>query len=413
MKRILLVFAFVLMGINAFCNEKKNHVIISFDLKSDVMMNNRRDYTIKQVKEVLPQILKTNGINSGYVSLQTFSASENAENLDDYIIELKAPFTEFSNISIVLDNLQSSDFSGIMPGEGYSLLTVARPYSLLKFKEQKNEILVDRTFLVLITDNKFNGNDNYKKELDDASPYGIKYNAAVKKNIMANMISVQQNYFYELIDEKSICYYNDYYVSKKGSMTLFEVIPLQQYFSVESVLDFPHTITATRTKDGYKAIFKVNQLDNPNYRFISSEAFLPVEGHDEKRHVKLNQNEIFDIPESLVEQVGEDNISIDFRTWVQLIDNVYNHTILSPDGDKLQGAEGLNRSIKIKLEEDAKILGFIPLTDGLYDISFWTNDQSVAAATWGVIFILILLGIMIFIIWRSTQYRSKNNDVKI
>ena len=134
MKRILLVFAFVLMGINAFCNEKKNHVIISFDLKSDIMMaNNRRDYTIKQVKEVLPQILKTNGINSGYVSLQTFSASENAENLDDYIIELKAPFTEFSNISIVLDNLQSSDFSGIMPENGYSLLTVARPYSLLKF----------------------------------------------------------------------------------------------------------------------------------------------------------------------------------------------------------------------------------------------------------------------------------------
>jgi hypothetical protein len=413
MKRILLVFAFVLMGINAFCNEKKNHVIISFDLKSDIMMNKRRDYTIKQVKEVLPQILKTNGINSGYVSLQTFSASENAENLDDYIIELKAPFTEFSNISIVLDNLQSSDFSGIMPEYGYSLLTVARPYSLLKFKEQKNEILIDRTFLVLITDNHFNGNDNYKKELDDASPNGIRKNEAVKKSIMANMNSIQQNYFYELIDEKTINRVNNIYYAVKASISLYEVIPLQQYFSVESVLDFPHTITATRTKDGYKATFKINQLENPNYRFISSEAFLPVDGYNEKRHVKLNQNEIFDIPESLVEQVGEDNISIDFRTWVQLIDNVYNHTILSPDGDKLQGAEGLNRSIKIKLEEDAKILGFIPLTDGLYDISFWTNDQSVAAATWGVIFILILLAVMIFSIWQSTRYKSKRNDVKL
>ena len=122
---------------------------------------------------------------------------------------------------------------------------------------------------------------------------------------------------------------------------------------------------------------------------------------------------IFAIPERLVEELGEDNISINFRTWVQLIDNVYNHTILSPDGDKLQGADGLNRSIKIELEKDAEILGFIPLTDGLYNISFWTNNQNVAAATWGVIFILILLGIMIFIIWRSTQYRSKNNDVKI
>ena len=414
MKRVLLILALALLGINAFGNEKKNHIIISIDLKSTIMESGeKRDYTIKQIKESLPQMLKANGINSGYVSLQVFSASHKAENLDDYIIEVRESFTEFSNFGTFLNNLQSSDFSGIMPEEGYSLLTVARPYSLLKFKEQKNEILIDRTFLVLITDNRFNGNDNYKKELDDASPYGIRKNEAVKKSIMANMNSIQQNYFYELIDEKSICYYNNYYVSKKGSMTLFEVIPLQQYFSVESVLDFPHTITATRTKDGYKAIFKVNQLDNPNYRFISSEAFLPVDGYNEKRHVKLNQNEIFDIPESLVEQVGEDNISIDFRTWVQLIDNVYNHTILSPDGDKLQGAEGLNRSIKIKLEEDAKILGFIPLTDGLYDISFWTNDQSVAAATWGVIFILILLAVMIFSIWQSTRYKSKRNDVKL
>ena len=414
MKRILLVFAFVLIGINAFCNEKKNHVIISFDLKSDIMTNNRRDYTIKQVKEVLPQILKTNGINSGYVSLQTFSASENAENLDDYIIELKAPFTEFSNVGTFLNNLQSSDFSGIMPEIGFSLLTVARPYSLLKFKEQKDEILVDRTFLVLITDNKFNGNDNYKKELDVASPSGIKDNAAVKKKIMANMISVQQNYFYELIDEKTINRVNNIYYAVKASISLYEVIPLQQYFAIESVLDFPHTVVATRTKEGYTTKFKIDSHNNNNYRFMSSEVSISAGDYHETCYIKtVSDSAQFNIPKESVNKVGKENISIEFKSWVQLLDKVYNHTILSPDGSELQGAKGLNRSIKIELEKDAEILGFIPLTDGLYNISFWTNDQSVAAATWGVIFILILLAVMIFSIWQSTRYKSKRNDVKL
>ena len=163
MKMVLLILALALLGINAFGNEKKNHIIISIDLKSTIMESGeKRDYTIKQIKESLPQMLKANGINSGYVSLQVFSASHKAENLDDYIIEVRESFTEFSNVGTFLNNLQSSDFSGIMPEEGYSLLTVARPYSLLKFKEQKNEILIDRTFLVLITDNRFNGNDNVR-----------------------------------------------------------------------------------------------------------------------------------------------------------------------------------------------------------------------------------------------------------
>lgn len=402
MKRIVLILTFVLLCFKGYCNEDK-HLIVSIDLKSEITMYDR-EYAVSKIKSVIPRMLRNNNITEGYASVLVFGVSENATDLEQYIVNVNNPFTKFNDTENILNNLSASNLS-IMEEYGYSLLTIVKPYSLLSFKEQTNETLTNRIFLVLVTDNKFNGNDNYEKEIEDASPKGIQ---KIKKEIMQNLINVQQNYFFRLIDEENISRY-----PRSGYISLFEVIPLQQYFSIESVLDFPHKITATRTKDGYKATFKINQLENPNYRFISSEAFLPVEGHDEIRSVKLNQDVIFDIPERLVEELGEDNISINFRTWVQLIDNVYNHTILSPDGDKLQGADGLNRSIKIELEKDAEILGFIPLTDGLYNISFWTNNQNVAAATWGVIFILILLGIMIFIIWRSTQYRSKNNDVKI
>lgn len=401
MKRIVLILTFVLLCFKGYCNEDK-HLIVSIDLKSEITMYDR-EYAVSKIKNVIPQMLRNNNITEGYASIQFFSVNENASNLEEYVKNINTPFTQFSDVNNVVDGLLESDFYQYH-GNHYSVVTIAKPYSLLKFRDVASDKLIEKTYLILVTDYKYNGNDDFYGELKHVP----RISKDTKESIMNTIKDVQQNYFYKFIAEENISRY-----PRSGYISLFEVIPLQQYFSVESVLDFPHKITATRTKDGYKATFKIDQLGNPNYRFISSEAFLPVEGHDEIRSVKLNQDVKFDIPERLVEKLGEDNISINFRTWVQLIDNVYNHTILSPDGDKLQGADGLNRSIKIELEKDAEILGFIPLTDGLYNISFWTNNQNVAAATWGVIFILILLGIMIFIIWRSTQYRSKNNDIKI
>lgn len=401
MKRIVLILTFVLLCFKGYCKEDK-HLIVSIDLKSEITMYDR-EYAVSKIKSVIPRMLRNNNITEGYASIQFFSVNENASNLEEYVKNINDPFTQFSDVNYVVDGLLESDFYQYH-GNHYSVVTIAKPYSLLKFRDIASDKLIEKTYLILVTDYKYNGNDDFYGELKHVP----RISKDTKESIMNTIKDVQQNYFYKFIAEENISRY-----PRSGYISLFEVIPLQQYFSIESVLDFPHKITATRTKDGYKATFKINQLENPNYRFISSEAFLPVEGHDEIRSVKLNQDVIFDIPERLVEELGEDNISINFRTWVQLIDNVYNHTILSPDGDKLQGADGLNRSIKIELEKDAEILGFIPLTDSLYNISFWTNNQNVAAATWGVIFILILLGIMIFIIWRSTQYRSKNNDVKI
>ena len=401
MKKIVLILTFVLLCFKGYCKEDK-HLIVSIDLKSEITMYDR-EYAVSKIKSVIPRMLRNNNITDGYASIQFFSVNENASNLDEYVKNINTPFTPFSDVNNVVDGLLESDFYRYH-GNHYSVVTIAKPYSLLKFRDIASDKLIEKTYLILVTDYKYNGNDDFYGELKHVP----RISKDTKESIMNTIKDVQQNYFYKFIAEENISRY-----PRSGYISLFEVIPLQQYFSIESVLDFPHKITATRTKDGYKATFKINQLENPNYRFILSVALLPVEGHDEIRFVKLNQDVIFDIPERLVEELGEGNISINFRTWVQLIDNVYNHTILSPDGDKLQGADGLNRSIKIELEKDSEILGFIPLTDGLYNISFWTNNQNVAAATWGVIFILILLGIMIFIIWRSTQYRSKNNDVKI
>lgn len=401
MKIILIILVPILLSIKGYCSE--NHVIISIDLRSEITMYERSS-VITKIKSIVPELLSSNQINSGYASVQLFSAHENAEDLDKYMLDVNNPFTPFSDVHSVLNSLKESDFYQYH-GNYYSVVTIAKPYSLLKYRTIAPEKLVERTYLILITDYKYNGNDDFYGELKHVP----RISDQTKKVIMNTIKDVQQNYFYKFIDEINISIW-----PHSGYVSLFEVIPLQQYFTVESVLEFPHKITAARTKNGYNATFSIRKFDNPNYRFLRSEAYIPVKGFDTVQKIdEFEKKYSFNIPNELVNKVRSDSLFIIFKTWVRLIDNVYNHTTLTPNGTNLQGAEGLNRRINIELEEDVKILGCIPLFDILYSMSFWTDNQHTAAATWSWIFVLMILAVIIFIIWQSTQYRNKNNDVKI
>lgn len=271
MKRIVLILTFVLLCFKGYCKEDK-HLIVSIDLKSEITMYDR-EYAVSKIKSVIPRMLRNNNITEGYASIQFFSVNENASNLEEYVKNINDPFTQFSDVNYVVDGLLENDFYQYH-GNHYSVVTIAKPYSLLKFRDIASDKLIEKTYLILVTDYKYNGNDDFYGELKHVP----RISKDTKESIMNTIKDVQQNYFYKFIAEENISRY-----PRSGYISLFEVIPLQQYFSIESVLDFPHKITATRTKDGYKATFKINQLENPNYRFISSEAFLPVEGHDEIR----------------------------------------------------------------------------------------------------------------------------------
>jgi hypothetical protein len=55
----------------------------------------------------------------------------------------------------------------------------------------------------------------------------------------------------------------------------------------------------------------------------------------------------------------------------------------------------------------------MPLPDFLFNISFWTSSQSVAANTWGWIFIFILLAIIVFAIYKSNIYKPNPKEINI
>lgn len=131
-----------------------------------------------------------------------------------------------------------------------------------------------------------------------------------------------------------------------------------------------------------------------------------------KEEVTPDKELTINIPNDKVYGV-DSHANIEIKAWVKLCDGIYNNTVLHPEGSKLQGAEGLSRIISIELEQDAKILGIIPLPDFLFYMSFWTSSQITAANSWAWILIFIAIAAIVYIIYKSNIYKPNTKEIKI
>lgn len=365
----------------------ENHVIIALDARNEMQLNPDNWSDCKNIiKNKLPMMLKNQNVESGIVSSIMFSIPELDSNLDNYIKKHKvAEIFNLDNIGSYWEQLSKLS----LDGNRFSLLSIAKPYSLMALKaEDKDDAMVERTYLVLISDLKYNGNDDFYDELR----HKPNVNSSTLYSILNNVKNVQQNYFYSFINQVGL---------PRGYMMLFECIPQQKYFALESVVDYPHEVTARRTKAGYIAEVKISSFDNPNYELID------IEGR--YKNSELKRLEDFGVMTFALEQDAfqtSDTTHINLKARVRLIDNIYNRTVLTADGSELQGANGLNKKIIVKKEDNAKILGMIPLVDPLYKLSFWTDNQQIAAVSWGIIFIIILIAIVLFIVRNNLKFRN-------
>lgn len=365
----------------------ENHVILALDARNEMQLNPDNWSNCKNIiKNKLPRMLKNQNVESGIVSTIVFSIPELDSNLDNYIKKHKVaePFN--------LDNIDSywEQLSKVsLDGNRFSLLSIAKPYSLMALKAEDNDdAMVERTYLVLVSDLKYNGNDDFYDELR----HKPNVNSHTLNSILNNVKNVQQNYFYSFIDQVEL---------PRGYLMLFECIPQQKYFALESVVDYPHEVTARRTKAGYIADVKISSFDNPNYELID------IEGRHKTSEPKRLEG--FGVMTFLLGQDAfqtSDTIHIDLKARVRLIDNIYNRTVLTADGSELQGANGLNKQIIAKKEDNAKILGMIPLTDFLFKISFWTDNQQIAAVSWSIVFIIILIAVVLLIVRNNLKFRN-------
>ena len=274
----------------------------------------------------------------------------------------------------------------------FSLVSVAKPYSLMALRSNHN---VNRTFIITITDHRYNGNDFYA-ELNAFEQFSRHPNFLSAKKICDTAYQIDQYYFTKYYETKKIGY--------KGFAELYEFVPLQQHFSLSHVVEYPKQIQASMRRGGkYTIDFDIKEEDNPLFKMEHLEMFLDT--IREKTYVSpLTADDI-------TAKLEGGHISKDFtkdqniqvlklRAWVRMTDGIYDNTVLSPSKDSPieYGREGLNVSIPIVYEEPLRIYGFIPL----FTITWlpFLKTQYAAVMFWEIAIPILI----IFIIWLSVFY---------
>ena len=390
MKKVLSVLILLVSFVHLQAHDfAKNHVIIALDARSDINVNpSNWSYNTNVIGENLSKLLHANGIEDGIVSTLTYSMDSRENDLSKYThkIAVAEDFT-LEDIKNYWKKLSETRDEGVR----FSLLSLAKPYCLKAVKvdsDDNSAKLTYRTYLILITDLKYNGNDDFHDELRHKPGMS----QSMLNKILGEVKVVQQNYFYDFISQIQL---------NRGYMMLFECIPQQKYFALESVAEYPHNIIAKRTKGGYSLEFEFISYNNPNYNLLKSEVLVGNETVTVHGYNKVKML----IPSYVWQK--SDTIHANIKSWVRLLDGIYNRTILSPDGAELQGKDGLNKIIVVQREPHAKILWIVPLPDFLFNMSFWTSDQAIAAGVWSVLILFALVTFIIYLIGKTMKYDPK------
>lgn len=288
-----------------------------------------------------------------------------------------------------------------------SLLSLTKPFVLSHFYATKNRKDVNRTFLILVSDHVFNG-DMYN-ELIHLGNYNENYSIKriTDESVYPTYYAVNQSYFIRQLASREI---GHNYQAHNGYVELYEYVPLQKNFNLNSVFDYPEYTEAQRVKDGkYKCEFSLINRNNSFYTPTKLQLFIgdTLYRSWNEKELSTDQDITFTIKR------GDKPSQIRLKAWVRLNDGVYNSTVLSPSRKALleAGRDGLNDSINIKYEKTATIFG-IPMPDLMW-LPFFPNNQYTAALIWEIIAIISLI-IAIYIYIRKKQFFIPElNEIKI
>ena len=194
---------------------------------------------------------------SDYLSILGFAVDASQRDMSMYAIPLKVGGEPFcyrnpdveSLINLLIFKWKELALQKLNPGNSpFSLVSVAKPYALLSLNN--SSVDVNRTFLVLVTDHHYNGNDFY----DEIVSLIQKQRALnVSSNIDVNRIfqkcyAVEQEYYIRHIKTDTIWANRKY--APQGYVEVYEYLPLQQYFSLGAVINYPTKLVAERRRGG-------------------------------------------------------------------------------------------------------------------------------------------------------------------
>lgn len=389
------------------------HVIIAFD-----------DFVLPQfsnalldgygVRENIRKALSDLGLREGdYYSLVNFSISAYNDDINDLVRPIKdsegndISWRPFKSIDDVFKQNSWNDMI-VVQGRNYvgsgafSLLTGAKAYSLTSLRNNDGHY-VNRTYLLMVTDDNYNGNDDYNKEFSTLRYENI--DCKLSQEAFTNHCREVNLYYKFLYKEK-------YNIQKSGERSydvhVYDVNP-QSQVALPSVVNYPANLGLVQINGGYRLNFNFSAASQDYIIKKFQVVYFDCLGNEHVRDYASDSTAVIDI--SNVEIGSEDSLKVLLRGWMLQNDKLYGGLLLSPDDPLLQR---LHVSLKLELKNDALLFGIIPLPSALW---FFTDSTTIAVTVWSVIAILLLVLFMWWLvrrlIYKNTTYHPDNDHILI
>lgn len=404
-KSILLLWLSLMLCPMAFGAKEspaeRQHIILAFDGATSFNQNNQ------MVKDMVNDILfGDKGIVKEGDFLSVVCTAGNANQYADPLVKVRLSWikAEGDNVKQKLANGWSNyvKCDWFSPGSDvYSLLSITKPYILEALNCNDTTNYVDKTLILYVTDNIYNGSDYYLESryfLNNLTKSNNFY-ASLNK-LMAPCAKVAKEYSIQFVEG----YYVD--IGNRAYIDCFELIHNYHYINLPTVLSHRHIIEAKRQFGGnYTFDFDIKAY-NDHFDVLSIEAYghmyqmnEEVEGVYQqiykRNELALGQSDIIS---------GEFHRSAPFdalhlKCLIHINEDIYGATRFSIEHD-----------VEIVLEPDATIIfGMFRLPDFLW--LPWCDDQYEVAVGIDIIFvILVIIAFVIYILCRRS-YTPTNDDI--
>ena len=291
----------------------------------------------------------------------------------------------------------------------FSMISLSKMYAFAPLGRNKGSHLVNRTFVVLISDHQYNGGDFYEegRALRD-------FNYNISPMLM-------QEYGQRVGSEYFVRQLNNNSQPMGQYVDICEYIPHQTGLTLPTLMDYSAGgIFAKRVKFGrYQLTIDAKSRKNPHfdilqmrYRLINSDGVVVL---DTLCQALTDSNGVLMPLDSFVincmvsSRQEMDSVVID--AWVRLNDGIYNATVLTPvpGAPAYLASRGLTTTLPIHYQSKAMILGLVPLTGFL----LWIDNQDIANAIISILVALILFGALVLQIRRHSHFKVETKDINI
>lgn len=419
--RLLSTMAILLLGTSLeagadIYTRPNKHVIISFDTAipgySDYVKDKK--FVERHLSPVIDALQLT---SEDYLSLVNFGISSQSKNLFEIGRTMKGtdgitlswvPYTSLHDLLSMgkweeMYAHQGVDFTK-RDKSAFSLLTGSKTYTLLSQRQTEGGKTASETYMVLVTDDNYNGCDDINKEF---SQMGAPFLDAKEFLDQCREVARNYNFYYEpKLSNDNIASGQE----KTLKVMVFSVVPASG-MALSSVVDFPANFGLHRVPDGYMMKFDIDVVDEcyDVVRFDLCYTDKKGEKHTATSTTSDTKNGSRSISLNVpFSSVSGSELEVEARGWLVQKDTVYGAAMLNPNSKDFSR---LSVKTALPLSDNVKAFGFMPIPfwfgrNGDSQISIWNT-------IYGITLLLLLFWCVRKMIKKMSVYRPQNSAISI